>query len=62
MLNLLKKTIVVIIRNLYISLIRVPLSIFYIIYNFRNKYTHYVVVCDHIGDTLISLGYLKAYK
>lgn len=61
MLNLLKNTIVVIMRNIYISLIRVPISIFYIVYNFRNKYTHYVVVCNHIGDTLLTLGYLKAY-
>ena len=33
MLNLLKNTIVVLIRNIYISLIRVPISILYIIYN-----------------------------
>lgn len=62
MLNLLKNTIVVLIRNIYISLIRVPISILYIIYNFRNKYTHYVVVCNHIGDTLLTLGYLQTYK
>ena len=38
--SLLKNTIVVILRNIYVSLIRVPISIIYIIYKFRSKSTH----------------------
>ncbi len=60
--SLLKNTIVVILRNIYVSLIRVPISIIYIIYKFRSKSTHYMVVCDHIGDTLLCLGYINAYR
>ena len=62
MLNLFKSTIIVVFRNIYVSLIRVPISIAYIIYKFRSKSTHYMVVCDHIGDTLLCLGYINAYR
>lgn len=62
MLNLFKSTIIVVFRNIYVSLIRVPISIVYIIYKFRSESTHYMVVCDHIGDTLLCLGYINAYR
>lgn len=29
---------------------------------FRNRNTEYVVVCDHIGDFIITLGYISAFQ
>ena len=43
-------------------MILVPKSIVDCFILFRNKNTHYVVICDHIGDFLLTLGYLKAYR
>lgn len=59
--RLLKNTIKIILRNIYISFIRVPTAIFYIIFKFPNKSIHYIVICDHIGDSLIAFGYLEQY-
>lgn len=59
--RLLKNALLIAIRNIYTSLIRVPVAVVYIIYKFSNKNLHYIVVCDHIGDSLIAFGYLEQY-
>ena len=62
MLKLLRSTIRIICRNTSLSLIQVPKATFLCLLNFRSKYTHYVIICDHIGDFLITMGYLAEYK
>lgn len=59
--RLMKNTLKTALRNMYISFIRVPTATFYIIYKFSNKRFHYIVICDHIGDSLIAFGYLEQY-
>ena len=60
--HLLKSSICLAYRNGKHSLIEVPGSAVSCFRTLNNKNTQYVVVCDHIGDFLITLGYLKAFK
>lgn len=39
-----------------------PAGYLYCRLRFRKKDVTYVVVCDHIGDTLFTLGYLRAFR
>lgn len=39
-----------------------PESIIRLKNNCRNKKTHYVLINDHIGDVVVALGYLKAFR
>ncbi|MCD7908065.1 MAG: hypothetical protein LUH04_10375, partial [Clostridium sp.] len=51
-----------IIKNLYIYCVKNTISIAYLFYKFgQHKHTHYIIICDHIGDTLIALGYIPAF-
>ena len=60
--HLLKSSICLAYRNGKRSLIEVPGSAASCFRTLNNKNTQYVVVCDHIGDFLITLGYLKEFK
>lgn len=52
----------IICHNAFLSLFRVPSAALYCKLILRNRQTHYVVICDHIGDFLITMGYLASYK
>lgn len=43
-------------------LIEAPNAAYKCMKTFNNTDTHYFIICDHIGDFLISMGYLKAYR
>lgn len=62
LIRLIIATVKIICRNMVWSVIRVPYGAFYCIVLLRNRSTHYVVICDHIGDFLITMGYLEAYR
>ena len=48
-------------RGFYRQFFALPIGFIYCCIKFRNRNVVYVLVCDHIGDTLFSLGYLKAF-
>ena len=52
----------VIYHNAFLSIFRVPAAALYCKLLLKNRQTHYIVICDHIGDFLITMGYLTAYK
>lgn len=61
-LKLIRSTFKIIQRNAYLSLIQVPIAILSCIVFLPRKDTHYVVICDHIGDFAITMGYLKEFR
>lgn len=60
--KLIKSTLKIIYRNATRSIVQVPFAIGLCVRFFRNKRTHYIVICDHIGDFLITMGFLNAYR
>ncbi|MCH5264467.1 MAG: hypothetical protein J1F02_01105 [Lachnospiraceae bacterium] len=48
--------------SFYEHWIRMPLGILYCMFRFRDRDTTYLVICDHIGDMLFSMGYARAYR
>ena len=60
--HLIKAAIKVAYYNARYSLYEIPKGILKCRKKLNNKNTHYVVICDHIGDFLISMGYMKAYR
>ena len=49
-------------HNAVLSLIRVPGAAVYCLFRLHEANTHYIVICDHIGDFMITMGYLEAFK
>lgn len=43
------------------SIVQVPYSAYLCIKLFRDKKKHYMVICDHIGDYIFTIGYLEAF-
>lgn len=60
--HLIKAAIKVAYYNARYSLYEIPKGILKCQKRLNNKDTHYVVICDHIGDFLITMGYMKAYR
>ena len=60
--HLIKAAIKVAYSNAHYSLYEIPKGILKCQKKLNNKDTHYVVICDHIGDFLITMGYMKAYR
>jgi len=52
----------VIFRNVKQSFVEVPAAALACILFFRKKDTHYIIICDHIGDFILTMGYLKAFR
>ena len=44
------------------SVIDVPYAAFLALKRLNDKDTHYLVVCDHIGDLVLTLGYVDSFK
>ena len=60
--HLIKAAIKVAYSNARYSLYEIPKGILKCQKKLNNKDTHYMVICDHIGDFLITMGYMKAYR
>lgn len=60
--RLLRSMLIVIGRNFCHSVIRVPRAAVYCSRILNNRHTHYILICDHIGDFLITMGYLESYR
>jgi ADP-heptose:LPS heptosyltransferase len=48
--------------NILTSSWRVPIAFWLSFRILKRKDTHYVIVCNHIGDFIITVGYLKEFK
>ena len=51
-----------ILRNTVLSLIKVPAGMLFSMYFLRDRHISHVVICDHIGDFVIAMGYLQEYR
>lgn len=60
--HLIKRAIEVAYDNAKYSIYEVPKGILKCKKKLGNVHTHYIVICDHIGDFLITMGYIKAYR
>lgn len=51
-----------ILKSVYVQLILLPLSYLHYVLNLRHKNSFHIIVCNHIGDFIFTMGYVKAYK
>ena len=49
-------------RYCWLSFVQIPIAVIYSFLFFKNHSTHYVVICDHIGDFVLTAGYLHEFK
>lgn len=42
--------------------VKIPAGLVLSMLCFRDGNTHHIVICDHIGDFILTMGYLKAYR
>lgn len=61
-LRLIRAALKLAVRNGIHSLIMIPLSAFSCMTLRKNKRSQYIVICDHIGDFVIAMGYLNAFR
>jgi len=62
MFHLIKSSFVLSLRCCHLSFLLIPFSTIMALINFRDRTKHYIVICDHIGDFLISIGFLSEYR
>lgn len=51
-----------IIKSIYAQLILLPISYSYYVLHLRRTRSYHLIVCNHIGDFLFTLGYVNAFK